>query len=161
MKHYPSVPRSLALPPTPPLPLPSPPLPRWGCSSLCITSRRLMITLLDWERCSWCRNPSSNQYRRPLPHPIPFPPHVKYPWATLSPRFNYSLKVISGRGQYWSQYTTNESGFSCLGPVSATRLPFDKWWSRRKLFRWKYSTQKYCTLINCIINMLDYVHFPL
>lgn len=42
-----------------------------------------------------------------LPCPIPFPPHVKYPRATLSPHFNYSLKVISGRGQYflWVHYT--------------------------------------------------------
>lgn len=156
MKHYPSVPRPLAL-----LPLSLPPsLLWWDCSSPCITSRRLMITLLDWERCSWCRNPSSNQYRRPLPRPIPFPPHVKYPWATLSPHFNYSLKVISGRGQYWSQYTTNESVF-CLGPVSGTRAPVDKWWSLWKLLCWKYSTQKHCTLINWNVNMLDYVHLPL
>lgn len=90
-------------------PLPAPPLPWRGRADLRITSRRLMITLLDWERCSWCRNPSSNQYLWPLPLPplpsgsLPFLSlHVKYPRATLSPHFNYSLKVISGWRQSWS-----------------------------------------------------------
>lgn len=71
--------------------------PWWDCGNLRITSRRLVITLLDWERCSWCCNPSSNQYLWLLPRPIPSTACKISLSNTL-----IILSVISGWNQYWS-----------------------------------------------------------
>lgn len=51
--------------------------------------------------------------------------HVKYPRATLSPHFNYSLKVISGWNQGWSWAELKMFQFCCcccLQPVSGDKL---------------------------------------
>lgn len=97
-----------------------PSLPWWSRGNLCITSSGW------WLHC-WTESDAHGSVipavinisgRFPVPSLLL---HVKYPWATLRPRFNYSLKVVSGLDQYWSGAWHTWITAFCLGLLNGTR----------------------------------------